>query len=99
VRGDGLRTLPLGHLDRLGDYADHLACGLLPAPEPLRAVEHRVVGGTAGEREADCPGSGEFPLAARGADVQPLTAGLDGWAFFAPDPDALVAVLRRLAEE
>lgn len=53
------------------------------------------MGGAAGERGAARPGSGEFRLAPRGGP--PAAAYLDAHAAFSPDPDALVAEVRRRA--
>ncbi|HYH64469.1 MAG TPA: hypothetical protein VD866_07200 [Urbifossiella sp.] len=92
--GDGTRALPTGPIDPLSMYVDEVMCGML-AGESLPAGEHRVGGATAGFRDADRPGSGEFPLARQGGHE--VAAYLDGHGLYARNPDALVAEIRRLA--
>lgn len=95
--GEGLRRFRQHELlDPLLTYVDHLTCNLLDDPEDRpQAVRYRVVGGTAGDREARRPGSGEFRV--RGNPGQRLVGILDGWAIFARDARAVNAEVRRLA--
>ena len=94
VRDEGLIRLPDGPVDPLSEYLDLLACGHL-AGDMLPVTEYQLSGGTAGVRESQRPGSGEFPLAvARGPR---LAASIDGWAICSPAPEILVVEARRLA--
>jgi hypothetical protein len=95
VRGEGLRQVPSGRLDRLTDYLDMLACDLLPDGESRPAVEYQVTGATAGEREEAHPGTGEFSLPNPG-NGPPFDCLLDGWGFYAPAPEALVEAVHPL---
>jgi len=94
TRGDALRVLPAGPTDPLSAYVDEVMCGVLGG-ESLPDAEYQVGGATAGFRDADRPGSGEFPLARQGG--QEVAAYLDGHGLYARNPDALVAEIRRLA--
>jgi hypothetical protein len=92
--GEGWRPLPWARpWDCLSEFIDHLFAGLLE-PDAWPAVEHKVVGGTAGAREARQLGSGVFPLRGRPGE-DPVTACLDGSAAYAPDPAALMEALRQ----
>lgn len=94
VRGQGPQALPRGPADSLSDYVDQVALELL-AGESLPSVEYQVTGGTAGLREDDRAGTGEFPIQSAGGPA--LAAILDGHGLFSRTPDALVAEVRRLA--
>jgi hypothetical protein len=94
VRGEGARSLPDGPTDPLGEYVDTLACGMY-AGDSLPATVYRVAGGTAGVREAERPGTGDFLL--RTPDGRTLAAYLDGFGVYSPTPDALVGEVRELA--
>jgi hypothetical protein len=93
VRGEGPRRLPWDRFDPLADYLGGIAGEDYTDDRP--AVEYRLAGGTAGEREEARPGTGEFALPARGAGPQ-LHGILDGWAFYSPDPAALVEAVHTL---
>ena len=92
--GEGARVLPDGPDDPLSEYVEEIVCGSL-AGESLPAGEYRVGGATAGARDHDRPGTGEFPLAHAGR--REIAAIFDGHGLYGPDPDALVAEVRRLA--
>lgn len=94
--GEGLRRLlPGGPPEPLEDYINELCCDMSAEP-PLSGVEFRIVGGTAGQREEQRLGSGDFWLAAEGAGDDLIDAYLDAWGIYAPDPGALGAVVREL---
>lgn len=95
VRGEGTWVLPGGPTGGLAAAVEEIVCGMV-AVEPPSAVEYRVGGATAGCREIDRPGSGEFPLARRGGPG--LVAVFDAHGLYGPDPDALVAHVRWLAK-
>lgn len=95
VRGEGTRLMPSIEGDRLGDHVHGIVCGSWAA-EGNPSGEHRITGATALGRERNRPGSGAFRLRAVGRRRQ-VDALLDGWGMYAPDPDALVAEVRRLA--
>ena len=63
-----------------------------PAGPDLVMAPTRVGGMTAGERERDRPGTGEFSLASAGG--RPLVGIFDGLGLYSPDPDALVGEVR-----
>jgi hypothetical protein len=92
--GEGARLLPDGPVDRLSEHVDGVMFEYA-VDEALPAGEYRVGGGTVGTRERDRPGSGEFPLDPRGGPD--VAAYLDACGLYAPDPDALVAEIHRLA--
>jgi hypothetical protein len=94
TRGEGTLVLPDGPIDPVSEYVEEVVCGSL-AGASLPAGEYRVGGGTAGARDRARPGSGEFPLPY--ADWGTITAVFDGHGLYGPDPDALVAEVRRLA--
>jgi hypothetical protein len=71
------------------------AVGLLPEERLPAGADYRVTGAGSLARDEVRPGSGEFPLAARGGP--PLVALLDGWGVYAADPAALDAEARRRA--
>jgi hypothetical protein len=95
--------IPLGALPDQEVYPDLLnylldiALDELPHPCLMPPRPFRIVGGTAGQRDARRPGSGEVLVSARGGE--PLVGTLDAWAYYAPDPlrfvDALPGLLRK----
>lgn len=94
--GQGLRRWrPENPQDLLDEYLPQLCCDLLPAEMIPKGTPFIISGGTAGEREEQQPGSGEFSLSGR-REGEPLMAILDGWGIYAQDPAALAILVRGL---
>ena len=93
VRGKGLRLVPPGKIDYLVERVDLIACQSPVVGEAPPATEYRIGGMTAGDRERDRPGTGEFPL--RAAAGRRLVGIFDGWGLYSTSPDALVEEVRR----
>jgi hypothetical protein len=92
VRGKGLRLVPSGKIDYLAEQVDLIAWQIPVEGEDPPRTDYRIGGMAYWEREADRPGTGEFPLRVAG---RRLVGVFDGLGLYSTDPDALVKEVHR----
>lgn len=92
VRGEGAKLVPDMRDAPLAEYVSGIACDA-EVEESLPKCEYRIGGASAGDREEERPGSGEFRIYLPSG--RRVVALLDGWGVYAPDTNALVAEVRR----
>jgi len=92
IRGEGTKLVPDMRKAPLAEYVSGICCDD-EVEESHPQGEYRIGGASAGGREEERPGSGEFHLHLPSS--QRVVAILDGYGIYGPDPDALVAEVRR----